>query len=127
MLQLWFEPAPTVPTRVVTGVTTSNAPLPAPVRPDEYAPRVYPLPVLSMIKFANTATPLVALTVGVPDSLPALGLVAIAIAMLLVAEGTVFPKPSVTVTCTAGAIAPPATTLVGCTANASRDAGATVT
>src|SRR5436853_5872224 len=67
----------------------------------------------------NVATPLAAATVVVPDSVPPPGLVPMPMVMLAVELVTVLPNASCTVTCTAGAIATPATALAGWTANAS--------
>src|SRR5512145_1657729 len=72
----------------------------------------------------NVATPLVADTVVVPDSVPPPGLVPIATVMLAVELVTVLLNASCTVTCTAGAIATPAIALVGWNVKASLDAAA---
>src|SRR5512132_2853119 len=77
-----------------------------------------------MDRLENVATPLVAATVVVPDSVPPPGLVPIATVMLAAEPVTVFPNASCTVTCTAGAIATPAVALLGCTVKASLDAAA---
>ena len=63
----------------------------------------------------NVATPDTAATVVVPDSLPPLGFVPIATVTLPVKWVAVFPCASCAVTWTAGVIAVPATTFVGCT------------
>src|SRR6185503_2832004 len=67
----------------------------------------------------NDATPAVAATAFVPDSVPAPGFVAIATVMVLVKPVAVLPWLSRAVTCTAGAIPTPATALVGCCVNTS--------
>ena len=82
---------------------------------------------MSILKFENDATPATAATGVVPESVPLLGLVPIAIAIEFVAVVTVFPSESWTVTCTAGAIDEPAPTFVGCTVNASLFATPAVT
>src|SRR5258706_13642198 len=65
-----------------------------------------------------------AATVVVPDSVPPPGLVPIATVMLAVELVTVLLNASCTVTCTAGAMATPATAFVGWTVNASLAAAA---
>src|SRR5262249_57023447 len=72
-----------------------------------------------MDRLENVATPLDAATVVVPDSVPPPGLAPVATVMLAVELVTVLLNASCTVTCTAGAMATPATALVGCTVNAS--------
>src|SRR5512140_110142 len=72
-----------------------------------------------MDRLENVATPFTAATVVVPDSVPPPGLVPIATVMLAVELVTVLPNASCTVTCTAGAMATPATAFVGCTVKAS--------
>src|ERR1043165_2779914 len=79
-----------------------------------------------MDRLENVATPLTAATVVVPDSVPPPGLVPIATVMLAVELVTVFPNASWTAACTAGAIAPPAVTLPGCTVKATLEAAAGV-
>src|SRR5207249_945080 len=91
----------------------------APVRLVAEAMRVYPLPALSILKFAKVATPLTAATVVVPERVPLAGLVPIATAMLLVAVVTMLPWASWIATCTAGVIAAPPAALLGCTVKAS--------
>jgi len=61
-----------------------------------------------MDRLENVATPLLAVTVVVPESVPPPGLVPIATVMLAVELGTVLPKASCTATCTGGLIATPA-------------------
>src|SRR5882724_11279886 len=80
---------------------------------------VYPVPILSILKVANVATPLRAATVVVPDSAPPSGLVPIPAITLPVNPVAVLPCASCTVTCTAGVIVAPAVVLVGCTVNTS--------
>src|SRR6185295_2587784 len=77
-----------------------------------------------MDRLEKLATPLTAATVVVPDSAPPPGLVPIATVMLADELVTVLPNASCTVTCTAGAMAVPATELAGWTENASRFAAA---
>src|SRR5215467_3490301 len=72
-----------------------------------------------MLRFGKVATPLTAVTVAVPDSVPKAGLVSIATVMLVLALVTVFPSASCTVTATAGLIAASADAAVGCTVKAS--------
>src|SRR5687767_9877202 len=80
-----------------------------------------------MDRLEKLATPALADTVVVPDSVPPPGLVPIATVTLAVELVTVFPNASCTVTCTAGLIATPAVALVGCTGKASRFAAAGLT
>ncbi len=77
-----------------------------------------------MDSVGKEATPLVAETVVVPDSVPPLGLVPIATVTLAVELVTVLLNTSCTVTCTAGAIAAPAAALLGWTVKASLVAAA---
>src|SRR5437762_1626013 len=79
-----------------------------------------------MDRLENVATPLTADTVAVPDSVPPPGLVPMATVTLALEPVTVLPNASCTTTCTAGAIATPATALLGCTENASLEAAAGV-
>src|SRR5271156_3440257 len=72
-----------------------------------------------MLRLEKVATPLTALTVSVPASVPLAGLLLIAMLTELVAEVTMLPDPSSIVTCTAGVIAAPAPTFVGCTVSTS--------
>jgi hypothetical protein len=72
-----------------------------------------------MLRLENVAMPLTALTVSVPASVPLAGLLLIVMLTALVAEVTRLPEPSSIETCTAGAIAAAAPTLVGCTLNTS--------
>ena len=77
------------------------------------------------VEQARRATPLTAFTVVVPERVPPLGLVPMAMAMLSVAVVTVLPKESCTVTCTAGEMDAPAVVLLGCTVKASWEAAPT--
>src|SRR5512145_3090436 len=79
-----------------------------------------------MDRLENVATPFTAATVVVPDSVPLPGLVPMATVTLAVELVTVLSNGSRTVTCTAGAIATPATAPVGWTVNASLLAAAWV-
>src|SRR3954463_10737331 len=72
----------------------------------------------------KVATPPDAAADVVPDSVPPPGLVPMATVMVAVELVTVLLNWSCTVTCTAGAIATPATALVGWTVNASLAAAA---
>src|SRR5712691_6986284 len=87
--------------------------------PPAAAVSVYPVPILSMLRVENAATPPTAVTVGVPDSDPPPGLVPIAAVTLPVNPVAVLPSASRAVTCTAGVIVAPAVVLVGCTVNTS--------
>ncbi len=81
------------------------------------------MPALSTLTSENNATPATAATVVVPRSVAPLVPVpgASATVTLVVAALTVFPRPSWTVTRTAGAsVAPAAVLLGGCTVKASR-------
>src|SRR3954471_12215894 len=77
-----------------------------------------------MDRVENVATPLTAATVVVPESVPPPGLVPMATVTLALELVTVLPNASCTVTCTAGAIATPATAVLGCSENASFEAAA---
>src|SRR5437762_3533772 len=79
-----------------------------------------------MERLENVATPLTAETVLVPDSVPPPGLVPMATVMLAVEPVTVLLNASCTVTCTDGAMAPPATALVGWTVKANSAAAGAV-
>ena len=72
-----------------------------------------------MERLLKEATPLLAETGVVPDSVPPPGLVPIAMAIELVAVVTVLLLASCTVTCTAALIEVAATVLDGCTVIAS--------
>jgi hypothetical protein len=80
-----------------------------------------------MLRVENVATPLEAATDSVPASVPPDGFVPIAMVIELLADVTVFPNESSTVTVTDGVIELPAVTLVGCTENASLFAAPGVT
>src|SRR3954463_16542117 len=79
-----------------------------------------------MDRLGKVATPPTAATVVVPDSVPPPGLAPMATVMLAVELVTVLPNASCTDTCTAGLIAAPAVSLVGCAVNATFDAAAGV-
>src|SRR4051812_19197900 len=79
-----------------------------------------------MDRLEKVANPLAAATVVVPDSVPPPGLMPMASVTLADEPVTVLPKASCTATTTAGAIATPATALLGCTENASFAAAAGV-
>ena len=91
----------------------SNPGLVAPVRPSAAAVSVYPLPVLSIERLENVATPLTALTVAVPERLPPPGFVPMATVTAFVAEVTVLPAPSWMATLTAGVMVAPALVFTG--------------
>jgi hypothetical protein len=96
----------------------------APVRLPAVADNVRPVPAVSTFKPLNVATPLIALTVAVPDSVPELT------ATVTDADEsvTVFPNASWTVTTGCDANATPATVDAdGCVVNANFDAVANVT
>src|SRR6266704_1794917 len=96
-----------------------NAVLVAPAGPVALAASVYPVPTLSILTFANVATPLTAVTLVVPASVPPPGLLRIASATLPVKGVAVLPCASCAVTWTAGVIAAPAVALDGWTVNTS--------
>src|SRR5437867_2602919 len=95
--------------------------------PPAAAVSVYPVPILSMLRVENVATPAAATTVAVPDRVPPPGLVPRATVTLPVNWVAVFPWASCAVTRTAGAMATPAVALLGCTLNTSCAAAPTVT
>src|SRR2546430_15850499 len=96
-----------------------NAVLVAPAGPVALAASVYPVPTLSILTFANVATPLTAATLVVPASVPPPGLAAIASATLPLNGVAVLPRPSRAVTRAAGGIAAPGGALGGWTGNTS--------
>src|SRR4051812_32146053 len=71
-----------------------------------------------MFSPAKLATPLEALTVAVPDSVPLLGFVPIATVTLAVLVGTVLPNVSWTLTAGDGVIELPEAAFVGCVVKA---------
>src|SRR5437879_1222329 len=82
-----------------------------------------------MLKSENVATPLTAVTLVVPDSVPPLGFVSIATATLPLKLVAVFACASWAVTRTAGVIAAPAGPVLACVEKTSAVAapGVTVT
>src|SRR3989442_15497786 len=96
-----------------------NAVLVTPAGPLALAASVYPVPTLSILRFANVATPFTAATLVVPASVPPPGLAAIASATLPLNGVAVLPCASCAVTCTAGGIAAPPGPLGGGTAKTS--------
>ena len=84
------------------------------------------MPVLSILRSLNVATPFTAATVRVPLSVPLLGFVPIAIVTESVDEVTVLPIASRTVTSTAELIELPAAVLLGSTLYASWEAAPAV-
>jgi hypothetical protein len=112
-----------LPAGVVLGLMV-NPLLVAPESEPDEATRVYPVPVLSMLRFANVAAPADGRTLVVPDSTPVPGgLVPIATAMAVAYDVAVLPYTSWALTCTAGVIGTPAWAAVGCCVNASFVAG----
>src|SRR3954470_20648828 len=77
-----------------------------------------------MERLEKVATPRAAATVVVPDSAPPPGLLPMATVTLAVELVTVLLNASCTVTCAAGAMAAPATALVGWMVKASFEAAA---
>src|SRR5512132_312514 len=77
-----------------------------------------------MERLENVATPLLAVTVVEPDSVPLPGLVPIATVMLAPELVTVLLNASCTVTCTDGAMGAPAVVFDGWTVKASLAAAA---
>src|SRR5713101_3851754 len=80
-----------------------------------------------MLSVEKAATPLTAVTVVVPASVPPAGFKPSATVTLPAKPGTRFPNASFALTCTAGLIAWPATALLGGAVNASWLAGPAVT
>ncbi len=70
-----------------------------------------------MLSVANVATPATAARDAVPESVPPPGLVPMATVTLPVKVGSLFPKASCAVACTAGVIVTPAVALLGGTVN----------
>jgi hypothetical protein len=79
-----------------------------------------------MLRALKVATPAVAVTVVVPESVPPAGLNPRATVTVPPKLGTVFPSASRALTCTAGVIVAPASVGVGCTVNATCVAGPAV-
>src|SRR2546422_2142 len=84
----------------------------------EVALRVYPVPALSIFRFANVATPFTAFTGAFPVNVPPAGLLAMAMETAPAKLVTVFPDASNAVTFTAGVIAAPTCVVLGGTPNA---------
>src|SRR6266702_1096455 len=78
------------------------------------------------MRFEKVATPPTAATVVAPDKVPPAGFSPIATVTAPLKPGTVFPRASHAVTCTAGVMAAPAVVLLGCMVKAIRVAGALV-
>src|SRR2546426_2481693 len=76
-----------------------------------------------MLRFENVATPLVAVTVRVPERVPPLGFVPRATVIVPLKLVSVVPAPSWAATFTGGAIELPAVVLLCWTVNATRVAG----
>ncbi len=72
-----------------------------------------------MLRLLNVATPAMAATLAVPDSVPAPGLFPMAIRTVSTAVRITFPSASRSETSIAGAMATPATTVLGGTSNTS--------
>src|SRR2546427_4303821 len=96
-----------------------NAVLVAPAGPVALAASVYPVPTLSILTFANVATPLTAATLVVPASVPPPGLAAIASATLPLNGVAVLPSAARAGTRTPGVIAAPEGALGGRARNTS--------
>src|SRR5512143_2676450 len=79
-----------------------------------------------MLKSLYVATPATAVTVLVPDRIPLLGLVPMAMVTLPVKLVAVFPATSCAATFTAGVMVAVASVLVGCTVNTRFAAGPAV-
>src|SRR5207249_12064041 len=92
---------------VAAAADTVKGLLVALVGPEAAAVRVYPVPALLMLRFANVATPLAAATVAVPASVPLPGFAPRAMVTLPLNPVAVFPCASCAVIWTAGAIAVP--------------------
>src|SRR3989442_2438928 len=99
-----------------------NAVLVTPAGPLALAASVYPVPTLSILTFANVATPLTAATLVVPASVPPPGLAAIASATLPLNGVAELPLASFAVTLTADALAAAHAPLDGRTGEQSRAA-----
>src|SRR5438876_302088 len=82
------------------------------------------MPDLSMERPGKVATPALAATEVVPESVPPPGLAAMAMLMVALELVAVFEKASCTVTWTDGAMATPATVFEGCTVTSSLAAAA---
>src|SRR3989442_470204 len=76
-----------------------------------------PVPDLSILRFANVATPFTAFTGALPVNVPPAGLLSMAMATAPVKLVTVFPDASRAATVTAGVIATPTCVVLGCTPN----------
>src|SRR5439155_15980523 len=105
--------------RVAAATVMVKGALVAPASPVAPAARVEPLPLWSTARFEKVATPPTAATVVVPDKVPPTGLAPIATVTAPLKPGTVFPRASRAVTCTAGVMAAPAVVLLGCVVKAS--------
>src|ERR1051326_5100742 len=99
---------------VALPTTTLNPFDVAPERPAADAASVYPVPVLSICRSENVATPDTAATLNVPDSVPFPALLAITIATGALKPVAVLPCASRAVTLTAGVIAAVAAVWEGC-------------
>jgi hypothetical protein len=87
------------------------------VRPELLAVRLYPEPLLSMVKSLNVAIPFTAARVSVPVRIPFPAFVPIANTMSAVLPETRVPVVSRISAVTAGFIIAPATVLDGCCKN----------
>ena len=105
----------------------SKLALVAVVSPGLEAESIYAVPLLLIDRSSKAATPLTALTVSVPVSVPPAGLAATAMVIEAPLLVTVLPPASCTLTRTAGAMLAPATVALGCVLNASLVAGPTET
>src|SRR3990172_10279104 len=104
-----------------------KAVLVAPVNPVAVAVSVYPVPLRLMLRWEKAATPATAATVVVPDSVPTLGFVPIAMVTSPVNPVARLPSASRALTATAGVIVALATVVLGCTLKTSWLAGAVAT
>src|SRR5207247_9539 len=82
-----------------------------------------PVPTLSIVRFANVATPFTAFTGALPVDVPPTGLLSMAIATAPVKLVTVLPDASKAATVAAGVISTPTCVVPGCTPNARCVAG----
>jgi hypothetical protein len=96
-------------------VVTLNAALVTGVRVGVEAMSVYPAPALLMLRLLKVATPAIAETVVVPESVPPPGFAPIATVTLFTNVGSVLPELDAAAICTAGVIATPAAVVLGWT------------
>src|SRR5215471_9705488 len=94
---------------------TLNGALDAPETPDPLTCSVYPLPARSIWRSEKVPTPLAAVTVLVPESVPPLGFCPMAIVIDPLKPVAALPKASNAVTFTAGEMLVAVWVLLGCT------------